>query len=256
VRFFSRYVRRYLARNFHAVRLARAGRPFVPTGGPLVVVLNHPSWWDPLLGAVLAGLFPDYRHYAPIDATALAKYRFLERLGLFGVEAGTCQGARTFLRTSLAALAQPRAALWITAQGKFTDPRQRPVKLREGVGHLLRRLDGGTVLPLAVEYPFWQERFPEALAHFGEPIPIGHGRDRTVAEWMERLEVGLTSAQDALAAVAQARDAEAFETLLGGKTGVGGLYDLGRRLMAWLRGRRFDSAHAPEESAARLGGVS
>jgi 1-acyl-sn-glycerol-3-phosphate acyltransferase len=256
VRLFARYVRRYLARNFHTVRLARAGRPFVPDGGPLVVVLNHPSWWDPLVGLVLADLFPRYQHYAPIDAAGLAKYRFLERLGLFGVEVGTSRGALAFLRTSLAALAQPRTALWVTAQGKFTDPRERPVRLREGVGHLVRRLEGATVLPLAIEYPFWQERFPEALAHFGEPIPIGHGRDRTVTEWMGRIESGLAAAQDELAAAAQKRDPEAFEVLIGGKTGVGGVYDLWRRARALLSGQRFESAHAAEEVPARLGGVS
>ena len=58
VRGFTRYVRRYLRRHFHAVRLVRAGRPEAPAEGPLVIVLNHPSWWDPLVGAVLAGLFP------------------------------------------------------------------------------------------------------------------------------------------------------------------------------------------------------
>ena len=33
--------------------------------GPLIVVLNHPSWWDPLVGLVLAELIPDradFRH--------------------------------------------------------------------------------------------------------------------------------------------------------------------------------------------------
>ncbi len=30
---------------------------------------------------------------------------------------------------------------------------------------------GGTFLPLALEYTFWNERAPEMLAAFGEPIP-------------------------------------------------------------------------------------
>jgi 1-acyl-sn-glycerol-3-phosphate acyltransferase len=256
IRGFSRYVRRYLRRHFHAVRLARGGRPEAPPEGPLVIVLNHPSWWDPLVGAVLAGLFPGREHYAPIEAAALARYRFFEWLGFFGVHPGTRQGAREFLRTGAAILARPDAALWVTAQGEFTDPRQRPVRLRPGVGHLLRRLHGGVVLPLALEYPFWQERTPEALARFGAPIPVGRGRERSVEEWMHLIEAGLTAAQDALAADAQRRDPQAFEVLLGGKAGVGGVYDLWRRLRAWLRGERFQAAHAAEGSATALGGVS
>jgi 1-acyl-sn-glycerol-3-phosphate acyltransferase len=258
VRLFTRHARRYLRRNFHALRLTRTGRPVVPDGEPVVVVLNHPSWWDPLFGLVLAELFPGYKHYAPVEQGGLSKYRFLERLGAFAIEPGTRRGALAFLHRSLAALAQPHAAVWVTAQGTFTDPRARPVTLREGVGHLLRRLDGGVVLPLALEYPFWQERFPEALAHFGAPIPVGRGRDLSAAAWTARLEQALTAAQDALAAAACRRDPALFETLVGGKVGVGGVYDLWRRFKALLRGERFRGAHGdePVPQPTRLGGVS
>ena len=82
VRFFTRHVKRfYLARNFHAVRLSRSGRPAPVPDGPLIVVLNHPSWWDPLVGLVLTELFPDRAHFAPMDADALRRYRIFERLG-------------------------------------------------------------------------------------------------------------------------------------------------------------------------------
>jgi phytoene desaturase len=261
VRLFTRHVRRYLRRNFRALRLARGGRPDVPAGGaPLIVVLNHPSWWDPLVCAVLAELFPAYRHFAPIEEAGLAKYPFLKRLGLFGVETGTRKGALAFLRTGLAVLSQSGGALWVTAQGEFTDPRQRPTRLREGVGHLVRRLDGAVVLPLALEYPFWEERYPEILARFGEPIYVRRGRDRSAAGWTAAVEAGLAAAQDALAGAAQRRDAAAFEMLLGGAAGVGGVYDLWRRFKALLRGRRFHPAHGEEGgatvAAARLGEVS
>ncbi len=45
---------------------------------------------DPLICLRLAAeLFPDRTHYGPIDAQALGRYRFFEKLGFFGVEAGT-----------------------------------------------------------------------------------------------------------------------------------------------------------------------
>jgi 1-acyl-sn-glycerol-3-phosphate acyltransferase len=253
VRWFTWYARRFLRKNFHAVRLARATRPAGPGDGPLVVVLNHPSWHDPLFGMVLAALFPQRKCYVPIDAAALEKYRIFARLGFFGVEQGTRQGGTQFLRTSLAVLAQPATALWVTAQGRFTDPRERPLRLRPGLGHLLRRLSSGVVLPLALEYPFWEERYPEALARFGAPIAIAPGR--SADEWTHTLEAALTSTQDALAADALRRDAAAFDVLVGGSAGIGGVYDLWRRLKAWLRGERFRAAHGDDNPAA-LGGVS
>ena len=181
----------------------------------MVVVFNHPSWWDPLVALALCELLPNRGHYGPIDATALGKYRFFEKLGFYGVEQGTRQGALTFLRTSLGLLAQPNNTLWITAQGRFTDPRERPLQLRQGVGHLVRRLQGGVILPLALEYPFWEERYPEALARFGAPIAIGDGGQRSVEEWMRIIGAGLTDTQDALARSALARkDGKgAFDTL-------------------------------------------
>jgi 1-acyl-sn-glycerol-3-phosphate acyltransferase len=243
VRFFTRCFRRWLGRNFHAVRLARAGRPADLAGRPLVVVLNHPSWWDPLLGLVLAELFPDYHHYGPIDARALEQYRLFEPLGFFGVEQ-TPEGALAFLRTGAAILSRPNHALWLTAQGQFTDPRQRPIELRPGIGHLLRRLSDALVLPLAIEYPFWQERYPEALAHFGTPLFVGNGREHGAEEWTRRVQAGLSETMDALAREAASQDAGRFEVLVGGRVGVGGVYDLWRRLVALVSGRRFSSSHA------------
>lgn len=250
VRVFTRYFKRWMGKSFHAVRLSRSGRLPSLDGRPLLVVLNHPSWWDPLMGMVLADLLVGYKHYVPIDAAALRQYRFFEPLGFFGVEVGSAEGALAFLRTGTTVLANRNHAVWVTAQGRFTDPRVRPVELRPGVGHLARRLNDVTILPLAIEYPFWQERYPEALAHFGSPIEVRQGRAHTVEEWMAKIEAGLTQAQDDLAAGAQSRDAGRFEELVGGNVGVGGVYDWWRRLKARLAGRHF----RPEHGAVRSGG--
>jgi phytoene desaturase len=242
VQFFVPYFRRWMAKNFHAIRLSKTGLPPCTEGKPVLVVLNHPSWWDPLFGMILGDLFPEYAHYAPIEAAALKQYPIFEPMGLFGVE-NTAEGAIAFLRTSAAILSEANRGMWLTAQGKFADPRERPVTLRPGVGHLLRRLKDVIVLPLAIEYPFWQERFPEALAHFGTPIEVGEGRARSVDQWVEIVQGGLTKAMDDLALVAATQDEARFETLAGGNVGVGGIYDLWRRVKALMGGKTFTPSH-------------
>jgi 1-acyl-sn-glycerol-3-phosphate acyltransferase len=213
---FNRWVRGYLKKHFHAVRLSRGSRPSVSPSVPLIVVLNHAAWWDPLIGMVLAALFPERLHYAPMDARALERYSLFSRLGFYPVEQGSSNGAISFLRTTTAVLSRPNSAVWITAQGRYADPRLRPPRLRSGVGHLVRRMNHVTVVTLALEYAFWDEPLPEALARFGEPNLIESSRSRSVHEWVERIESDLAATQDALKADSVSRNAARFETLLTG----------------------------------------
>ncbi|MFM9057966.1 MAG: lysophospholipid acyltransferase family protein [Planctomycetaceae bacterium] len=254
---FMWYARRYIARNFHALRLLEGidGGPDRPglAGEPVVFYSNHPGWWDPLTFLFTGHLLhPDRMVYGPIDAGALGKYRFLERLGLFGIEPGTWRGSARFLRMARAAARRDDVILWITAQGEFTDPRVRPLVMRPGIGHAVAAMDRGLVVPFAVEYPFWSERCPEVLVAYGPAVRVADAPGRSADEWTATLARGLEATQDRLAAAAVARDPAAFTTLLTGRVGVGSAYDAVRRLGAWRRGERFDAAHGG--GAARAAG--
>lgn len=248
LRLFTCYARRYVQRSFHAVRLLRAGQsPQLPER-PMVVYCNHSSWWDPLLCLLLAQrYFPARTHYAPMAADALTRYSFLARLGFFGLATGTWQGAATLLRVGQALARQPQTALWLTPEGQFSDPRQRPVQLQPGLGHLARRLTTVAFVPLALEYSFWDERFPEALACFGEVMLVDQLPPRRARDWTALLARQLEATQDRLAEAARQRDREAFETLLRGRVGIGGVYDLWRRLRAWRHDEEFQKAHGRED---------
>ena len=224
----------------HSLRVVRGSTPSGLDGRPIIVCLNHPSWWDPLVALTLARhTFPDRIHYAPIDAAALAKYPMFERLGFFGVEPDSARGAASFLRTGRAILADPRSVLWVTGEGKFTDVRKRPVHLKEGIAKLARTTPNVAVLPLAIEYAFWEERAPEVLAFWGDPILTDISTDEIAA----RLE----SALDSLSDLSQNRQGAAFDVVLSGAVGVGGVYDLWRGLRARLAGRKFARQHGSEE---------
>ncbi|MEO0586204.1 MAG: lysophospholipid acyltransferase family protein [Planctomycetota bacterium] len=255
---FSWYVRRFVRKHFNAVRIL-GDHPLddpaiVGPDRPLIVYLNHPGWWDPMMAVYLADRFMrDRPHGAPIDAEALEKYAVFRHLGFFGVEPSSATGGRVFLRSASACL-DHGWALWVTAQGEFTDPRQRPIELMPGLAHLVRRRArqaadsddphaAGHVLPVAIEYPFWTERTPEALLHVGEPMPIAGFADAPVEASHERLCVALGDAMDRLAEAAIARDLESLRVVAQGQANVGGVYDLWRRITATLKGQRFDPAH-------------
>ena len=247
-RLFALYLRWYFWRHFRAVRIARDGLPIVPDGRPVIVFANHPSWWDPAFFILLSDtLFRHRLSFGPMDARSIRQYGVLRRMGVFGIDLDTPRGAARFLDVSLRVLAEPNAALWITAEGHFTDIRPRPVRLRAGIAHLARRVPNAVLLPLAVEYAFWNERKPEALCRFGSPIDAGRHRD--VAGWTAALEAALTQTMDALAAESAARDPAAFVPLMRGQSGVGGVYDLWRRGRGLAQGRRVHLSH--EEEAVR-----
>ncbi|TAD88335.1 MAG: acyltransferase [Alphaproteobacteria bacterium] len=239
-RVFAAYCAWYLPRHFHRLLVAEA--PVLPPDRPVIVYSNHPGWWDPLIYILLADrLFAGRPSYGPMDAAGLAQYPFLDRVGIFGIDTNSRAGAVQFLRTADQVLSNPAAMLWITAEGAFTDPRQRPLTLRSGIAHLARRHPGAILLPLAIEYPFWLQSKPEALMRFGAPLVASP--DWSVVEWGQELTAALTTTLDHLAAQSIAREDAGFQPLLAGRAGVGGLYDMWRAGRAALSGRSFDPRH-------------
>ncbi len=241
--FFSSYLHWYIGRHFHAVRVANRGR--VPTTiGPLIVFANHASWWDPLACIVMSRhFFPAASHYGPMDAGALKHYGFLRRLGLFPVENGTRRGAIQFLRAAHQILSTPNSVLWVTPEGRFTDMRTRPAIFRPGLAALVARLGACTLVPLAFEYTFWDERLPEILVSCGQPLEVTDGKLNSAAEWNQWLEAALTATQDELAALAKLRDPKRFETILSGRVGISGVYETWKRFVALLTGRVYQGSH-------------
>jgi len=174
-------------------------------------------------------------------------------VGIFGVEMNSARGAVTFLRTSEAILASG-GVVWITPQGRFVDSRVRPLEFKPGLSTLASRVAASTgwciVVPLAIEYPFWDERLPECLLHFGEPLRVDSSQDSEKLQ--QELVQSLETAMNTLQFIATQRDARNFDTLSHGKLGTGGFYGVWQRLKASMAGRRYQAEHTvmPEDLAS------
>ena len=237
VRFFEWIMARQVRAGFRSLRVLRPGVPATDPSRPLVVYANHPGWWDPAVFLCLhVHGFGDRHAFGPMEAAALERYGFMKRIGMWGVEPGTRAGAARFLRVGSHVLSDPRRMIWMTAQGRFADPRERPVALMGGLAALMRRT-GAVALPLALEYPFWSEKRPEALAAFGTPQEDADG-----------LADALEATMDRLATAAIARDPAPFATVSKGAQGTGGVYGAWKRLRAMARGERHDPAHLTDET--------
>ena len=242
--FFDFMFTRFFAKHMRALRVARWGLPELPEGKPAVIFANHPSWWDGVAFMLLyRRLLPERPLFTPMDATALEKYRFMTRLGVFGIETGSARGSVAFLRVVEKVLSNPAHILWINAPGRFSDPRERPVPIAPGMIRLPEIAPEAVFVPLALDYPFWTERKAEMLAAFGTPISaatlLAAPREARTALFAD----ALAGVMEKLSADAIARDPTAFQTLVQGREGMGGIYQGWRRSLALLRGQRFDPRH-------------
>jgi len=244
---FQSYLPSYLGRHFNAVRVARSGQ-MPRLERPTVIYSNHASWWDPLVLLLVSGrCLSGARIFAPIDARALERYSILARLGFFPIEPGTVAGARAFLETATQLLAMPATAIAVAAQGRFADPRERPIALQRGVSRLLADRSDCDALPIAAEYPFWEERLPEALLRFGSVVRAEP--DESPDALHRRLERALETTMDELAFDAARRDPAHFQPLLSSRRqGVGFVYDTFERLRNRVKGRSFERAHRSIDS--------
>jgi hypothetical protein len=194
---------------------------------------------------VKSEFFNDRILFAPMDATMLQRYKMFAKLGFFGVEQRSRFGAAQFLRAAQAVLQSPQHLLAVTPQSRFADVRERPAAFHEGLGHLATRVKRALFMPVAVEYVFWEERLPEILVRFGEPLEAGREQVSlfTPLTWTKQFEHKLEEVQDALAIESRRRDPAAFQILLRGGAGQGGIYDWWGALRAKWRGDQFIREH-------------
>lgn len=238
-RFFGWYTRRLFNKRFAAVRLTPESGGVLEDAarrsGPLLIAMTHGSWWDPLIGLILAERFtPRRQPLAPMEHEQLAKFRFMTRLGIFGIDPDHPAALAHTTDYLLDRFRQtPETALWITPQGQFADPRA-PIRLRPGLAALAARLEGPRVITIAIELAFWTEQRPEVFLRIASVTPA----TTNTPGWHRAITTSMQHNADELARLVIARDPAAFVTLpLSRNAGTGGVnpvYDL------WLRLRGKD----------------
>ena len=241
---FGRYVAHLFKKRFHAVRVAPGGiellRGLDGVTTPTIVLLNHCSWWDPLLCVLLGSkLVPSRSGFGPMDAKMLRKFGLFKKLGLFGVDPDDPRALKPMVAYCLDRFERDtKATLWATPQGAFADVRD-PIVLRPGMAAVAARASARgialRVVCVSVEYAFWLEQKPEVFVRVVEVTPeTERGVDATratTARWHRALTQAMDANAAELARLVRARDSGAFDLLLGGSgSATNPIYDLWRRI--------------------------
>jgi hypothetical protein len=246
-----RYARRYLGSAFHRVLLDGALPP--RPEGPVLVSINHSSWWDLLAGFWLSTDVLGWDGYAPMDERQLRRYPILRRLGVFGVDRESLRGGREFLQHACELLEGRPRALWITPQGALVSTDVRPVRFYSGVARLARLLGRCHLLTVALQYEFWDDRRPELLVSFGELHCLETGHPPDTRSLTRRLEGEMEAQLDHLDRLRRRRDPGLFRELLHRPGGISPTYDRLRAASAVLKGERAPLEHGAVPTPPRWG---
>lgn len=239
------YVGRYLRRSFHTVHLFGEPPQFDDDGRtPLLVCLNHSSWWDVLFAFYFEREFFGWERYGVMDERQLQRYRLFSKLGMIGVDRTSLQGAREFLDYAERLLQGRRRALLLTPQGAMLSNEARPLVFQPGLAHLAQRLGSFHVVRIALHYEFWDDKLPEAFVAVSPIESYTAGSSFSRRDFLHAQERQMEMELDTLLTLVRLRDPAAFTPLLHGKTGISPTYDLLRSLSARLRGRDFSSEHS------------
>ncbi len=222
-------VRTSLQRMFVRVRLRElAGNPRA-AALPLLLVANHPSWWDGYLALLLSRHY-GARRYLMMDAAQLTRYGFFAWAGCFGVERADARDVARSIAYAVELLRQAEPTwLWLFPQAEITPARARPLALHAGAAHIVRRATAGGrtvgVLPVAWELVFRGEQHPEVVLLVGDIIPFDAERARDVSSVTADLAAALAAIMDAIGGDIARGDFAGYRTILRGRAGANDRFD-------------------------------
>jgi 1-acyl-sn-glycerol-3-phosphate acyltransferase len=199
VALFAWHAERRVAARFGALRISGLERlREAGAAGPLVVVSNHTSWWDPMLALVL-GSRAGLEGYALMEAANLRRLPFFALVGAFGLDPADPSDAAAGLRYA-ARLLSPRGgglparrAVWVFPQGREVPAHARPLGFQGGAA-ALSRLSGAPVLPVALAYTFGSVEAPTAWISVGEPLQPGAdaaAQEEAVSRELDRIQAAV-----------------------------------------------------------------
>lgn len=195
-RLFAGHARTRLFRTFGRIRIAGLERlEAAVAGGPVLVIANHTTWWDPLIAVWLAHGVLRADAFAMMDASNLRRLPFFGKVGAFGVDLADRRDGARAIRYAAGLLDRPRRLVWIYPEGRERSPFAK-LELRPGAASIAR-ISKASVVPVATRYVFAGEEKPELWIAIGEPRSAASDFEAVLGEELARIDRALESGSEA-----------------------------------------------------------
>lgn len=194
------FARWSLYSSFHRVWLQSHGPLPEPRDGPLLLYLNHSSWWDGYMMYVIHRVVLRGRFDAHLlmEERQLRAFRFFTWSGAFSInrhDPRDVRRAQLYAVNLLRGGRRPRA-LFVFPQGKIVPQDRRPLETFPGVARIIAKAGSVTLCPVALRYEFLGEQWPHAFIRIGPTHKVANPADG--AATLAELTARLTAACDAL----------------------------------------------------------
>ncbi len=168
---FARQVEGRIRRMFREVRVAGLAETAALLGrGPVLVVSNHTSWWDPMFAILAVWRLWRADGYALMEAKNLRRLPFLGRVGGFGVDREVPGDAEEALRYGAALLDRSGRLVWVFPQGRER-PLSEPLEaFKLGAARLALYARQRAIVPVALRYEFGATEQPVMWVACGAPF--------------------------------------------------------------------------------------
>lgn len=187
IRLFTWHARSRLFGTFGRIRIAGLDAlADAVAAGPVLVVANHTTWWDPLVALWLAHGELRAEAFAMMDASNLRRLPFFGKVGAFGVDLADRRDGARAIRYAAKLLDRPRRIVWIYPEGRERSP-FGPLELRPGAA-AVARLSRAPIVPLASRFVFAAEEKPELWISIGPPVLEGSDLAEAIGRELARID--------------------------------------------------------------------
>lgn len=217
VRLFHLYNLRLLKKTFHQISLTRSSLHPNRIPDSSLFLINHSSWWDPLMLFYLNEVWLKKDGIAMMDQNGLERFPFFRKLGAYSINAEDRRDILNSLQYTIQKLDQG-TSVFLFPQGKETHIEQRPLRFMHGASYIQEKSSKTSIVPISFFHHFFHHQRPEWFIHIGEPL--SNHSDLSKKERTFFFETRMTAQLDDLKETAMQQNEDDFVSLLQGNPGV------------------------------------